>query len=58
MKMCRHRLVMVDPRRQLGGKAVLGQVTKLIHECPDEIGDSLTEREELLELVKDDHRRK
>ena len=52
----RHGLVVVDPRSQIGGNAVLGQVTEIIHEIPDQIGNPLTEREQLLELVEDDHR--
>ena len=57
MKSCSHRLVVFDPRGQIGGNAVLGQVTKVITECSDEIGNPLAEREELFELVEDDHRR-
>ena len=52
-----HRLVVVDSRGQIGGNAVLGQVTEVIPECVDQIGNPLTEREELFELVEDDHRR-
>ena len=58
MKSCSHSLVVVDPRGQIGGNAVLGQVTKVIPEFPDEIGNPLTERKELFELVEDNHRRK